>query len=138
MPEKLKPIAYDIDLSAFDLSQTAPCDDRLMTRLTLDDYDWMQYTFETWFPTREQGFLYVKVEYIGSTISTMFVEQDKKYIHEVLFDSDLFKNFNQKFLTEHLKQWDTHAYAFCGEQLAVEFFNEILEKNQGYKITLKE
>ena len=45
--KELEKIIYDENLSEFDLSKTAPCDDRIMTKLTLDDYDWMVYRLET-------------------------------------------------------------------------------------------
>ena len=92
MINKLQKINYDENLSEFDLSLTAPCDDRLMTKLTLADYDWMSYVFETFLPTKTQGFLSVKVDYTGFTISQMIVNQqinDKTLVHTIDFNSDI-------------------------------------------------
>ena len=136
LKEPLKPIRYDDTLSEFDLNLTAPCDDRLMTKLTLDDYDWMTYTFETWLPTKKQGLLKVKVEYIGATTCTMIVTQhhENQIIrHKIIFNSDIFKDFIRDFMTKHIAQWDS-TYAFCGEEEAVNFFNTILEKKSDYVI----
>lgn len=132
---KLSKINYDEDYSEFDLSQTAPCDDRLVTKVTLDDYDWMEYTFETYFPTKAQGFLYVKIEYCGFIESQMIVKQridDKKYIHIITFSTDIFIEFIKDFLTKHIAQWD-NTYAFSGEQEAVEIYNKILDNAITYK-----
>ena len=135
--ERLKPIKYDEKLSEFDLSLTAPCDDRLMTKLTLDDYDWMTYTFETWLPTKAQGLLYVKVEYVGTTSCMMIVVQNcndnTSNIHKITFDTELFKDFIKDFMTKHVAQWDS-TYAFCGEEEAINFFNTIIENNTDYTI----
>lgn len=136
MTEKLTPIKYDKELSAFDLAQTDPCTDRLITKLVLDDYDWMNYQFTVWLPTKTQGFLEAKAEYYGFTNARFLVSQkiaDKKYIHEIEFDADLFVEFLKKFMAEHLKHWD-NTYAFCGEEMAVEFYNKILENAVSYEI----
>lgn len=138
MPEeRLQPIKYDEKLSEFDLTLTAPCDDRLMTKLTLDDYDWMTYIFETWLPTKTQGMLYVKVEYVGTTTSMVIVTQHRNdnnsVTHKILFDTDLFKDFIKNYMTKHIAQWDS-TYAFCGEEEAVNFFNTILNNHIDYTI----
>ena len=137
LEERLKPIKYDEKLSEFDLSLTAPCDDRLMTKLTLDDYDWMTYIFETWLPTKAQGMLYVKVEYVGTTSSIMTVVQhnndNKSVTHKITFDTDLFQDFIKDYMTKHIAQWDS-TYAFCGEQEAVNFFNTIINNPIDYTI----
>ena len=136
MINKLQKINYDENLSEFDLSLTAPCDDRLMTKLTLDDYDWMSYVFETFLPTKTQGFLSVKVDYTGFTISQMIVNQqinDKTIVHTIDFNSDIFIEFLKDFLTKHIAQW-SQKYAFCGEKEAVELFNKILDNHNDYKI----
>lgn len=44
MIEKLDFIIFDD--KEFDYSRRTGCDDRIETRLTLKDYDWMEYTFE--------------------------------------------------------------------------------------------
>lgn len=135
--ERLKLIKYDENLSEFDLSLTTPCNDRLMTKLTLDDYDWMTYTFEGWLPTKTQGLLYVKVEYVGTTSSTMTVTQyqndNESVIHKITFDTDLFIDFIKDYMTKHIAQWDSE-YAFCGEEETVNFFNAIINNHTDYTI----
>ena len=42
-------------------------DDRTNTYLTLNDYDWMNYTLSTRFRTKDMGLLNVKFEYVGFT-----------------------------------------------------------------------
>lgn len=140
MKLKLKPIFYDPELTEFNLEQQAPCDDRFSTELHLEDYDWMTYKFITYLPTKKQGFLSVTIEYFGTTFSMMTVEQiikNKKYIHNITFDSDIFIDFLIRFMTQHVKQWD-EKYAFCGEELAIELFNTILMKATDYECTLEE
>ena len=151
MTEKLKPVNYDDTLSEFDLSLTAPCDDRLMTELRLCDYDWMQYVFKTCLPTKSQGFLRVEIKYFGCKDSTMVVCQNLNphkggqkaetgepeiYIHKMQFDTDIFVEFLKKYMSAHIAQWDS-TYAFCGEKMAVEIFNKILENSRDYQITKK-
>ena len=137
MVSKLQPIPYDIELTAFDLSQTEPCDDRLITELHLSDYDWMDYKFIVYLPTKTQGFLTTKMEYFGTITSEMIVEQtlsDKeKYTHKIVFDTHLFVNFIKRYMKAHLEQWDS-TYAFCGEAMAVEFFNTIINNHLSYQI----
>ena len=134
---KLECLKYDKELSAFDLSKTAPCDDRIMTKLTLDDYDWMSYVFETYFPTKDQGLLHVKIEYAGFTVSEMVVTQkfDNDYlvIHKVEFDSRIFSDFLKSYMNHHIAQWE-ETYAFNGGELAIDLFNEILKHAKSYNM----
>lgn len=136
--QELKPIKYDKKLSAFDMTNEWPCDDRLTGKLSLDDYDWMDYKFETYFPTKEQGRLVIEVEYFGFATCTMKVDQyhDQHsytyYHHEFKFDSDIFVKFLKKYMTQHIKQWGK-KYAFCGEKLAVELYNNIVKNYKEYR-----
>lgn len=136
--QKLENLLYDDELSEFDLSQTAPCDDRLMTKLTLDDYDWMYYTLETYLPTRKQGFLYVKVEYSGFVSSEMFVKQKLEdgviVVHKIGFDSKIFSDFLVRYMNQHIAQWN-ETYAFSGGKLMIELFNEILNNAKSYELS---
>ena len=138
-----KPLVYDVELSDFDLGLPLP-ENRITTTLTLDDYDWMYYTLNTQFPTKEQGFLNISIRYFGTTESVMLVTKynntkdyyayytkdsvrEKQDSYKYSFDSKIFADFIKKFLTRHMEQWDSH-YAFCGEDLAIELFNTVLEK----------
>ena len=143
--ENLKPIKWDKKYTAFDFSFTPLCPDRIITKLTLDDYDWMQYVFEAWLPTKEQGLLHMKAEYFGSTVCTLKVIQEKsrgdeiynkEIIHEIKFKTELFEAFITDFMKKHIAQWH-ETYAFNGGEEAVKFYNRILRsvKNKtDYKI----
>ena len=100
------------------------------TQLKLDDYDWMTYTLCTKFRTKEMGILYVTFEYCGFTDSFMNVEQttpkNKQLSYSYVFSSELFKEYLIKFMTTHIESWDTN-FAFNGEQIVVDFFNEVLD-----------
>lgn len=137
MKFKLKPIFYDPELTEFNLEQQAPCDDRLITELHLEDYDWMSYQFKTYLPTKKQGFLDITIEYFGLISSTMIVKQNtqnnENFTHLITFNSDIFITFLIEYMTQHMKQWSSE-YVFCGEELAIELFNNILTKATDYKI----
>ncbi len=129
--KKLEKIPLDQQMSEFNLTTDM---DRLFTTLILDDYDWMHYIFETKFPTKKQGFLDIQVEYYGTTTSNMNIIQildDKEYSHTFSFDTEIFIRFLKAYMHQHIAQWDDD-YAFCGEQMAVELFNEILDNHIGY------
>lgn len=105
-------------------------DDRTNTYLTLDDYDWMNYKLQTRFKTELQGVLNVLFNYFGLTTSSMKVEQikngeSKKYNYE--YSTDIFEKYLKKYLEKHISQWNDR-YAFNGEEIVVEFYNEIIEK----------
>ena len=136
MTKKLEKINYDANLTEFNLKETAPCDDRLITEVHLFDFDWMNYQFVVYLPTKKQGFLKVKTEYNGCVTSEMSVIQkfdDKKFSHFITFDTELFVAFFKKFMAAHLAQWDSNI-AFCGEEIAVEFFNAVLDNAVSYDI----
>lgn len=104
-------------------------DDRTNTYLSLNDYDWMQYTLSTRFHTEEQGFLNVEFEYFGSNFSTMKVTQNlngKEIIHNYSYSTDIFEKHLKEFLINHMKAW-SDTYAFNGENEVISFFNEVLE-----------
>ena len=134
--DKLVPIEWTDDYKEFDFSLTPDCDDRIATQLILDDYNWMNYTFETVFPTKTQGILNIKIEYVGSSICTIkveqiFKEQNKKYIHRIDFSVSLFQDFIKDYMLKHIKNWD-ETFAFNGGFEAVQFFNRILRDYETY------
>lgn len=104
-------------------------DDRTNTYLTLNDYDWMDYSLVTRFKTEDMGVLNVKFIYFGMTISIMEVEQilnesTEKVIYE--YSTDIFQKHIVKFLEKHIRFWD-EKYAFNGEEEVIEFFNDVLD-----------
>ena len=104
-------------------------DDRTNTFLTLDDYDWMNYTLTTRFRTEKLGVLNVKFNYFGSTISIMEVEQNlNNEITKIKYDysTDIFQKYIVRFLKEHIEALDSE-YGFNGEDIVVDFFNEVIE-----------
>ena len=78
--------------------------------------------------------MHVIVEYAGSTVSEMTVEQkfyDNEEIikHHFDFNTDIFVDFLKDFLTKHLDQWN-HTYAFNGGKEAIELYNVILDDSR--------
>ena len=132
--ENLTPIEWTDDYKDFDFSLTPDCDDRIATKLTLDDYNWMNYTLETVFPTKSQGLLKIKIEYKGSSVCTINIEQffnGKKYLHKIDFNVKLFSDFIKDYMLKHIKNWD-ETFAFNGGFEAVQFFNRILRDYDCY------
>lgn len=104
-------------------------DDRTNTYLTLNDYDWMDYSLITRFKTEDMGVLNVKFNYFGIVTSAMEVEQTlngttEKVTYE--YSTDIFKKHIVKFLEKHLSFWDSE-YAFNGEEEVIEFFNDVID-----------
>lgn len=136
MATKLKPITYDAELSAFDMSLLSPQHGSIITKLTLLDYDWMAYRFKIWLPTKDQGLLKAEMEYFGCSDSEMTVKQmldGKAVYHKISFSSDLFEAFIVKYMTAHIEQWGSKR-AFCGEQMGIDFFNEILASHISWSV----
>ncbi len=132
---RLQKIEYDPELSAFKLEKNTNVPDRIETKLVLNDYDWMSYSFYTFFPTKEQGALKIKIEYFGTGSCMMTVTQDfqsKSRCHVFEFDANVFKDFLIKFMTKHIDSWNS-SFAFCGEELAVEIFNAVLDNHISVK-----
>lgn len=104
-------------------------DDETNTLLTLNDYDWMTYSLATKFTTKEMGKLDVTFRYYGSLESEMLVKQDLNgQVQEITYayPSDIFKKYIVQFLQKHIAQWDSE-YAFGGEEIVIDFFNEVVE-----------
>ncbi len=104
-------------------------DDRTNTYLTLHDYDWMEYSLITRFKTQNLGVLNVKFSYFGMVTSTMEVEQTldnktEKVTYE--YSTEIFQKYIVKFLQKHISSWDD-TYAFNGEDIVIEFFNDVIE-----------
>ena len=100
------------------------------TKLTLDDYDWMQYTLCAEFKTKETGTLNVKFEYYGAVESNMLVTQtlnDTTKTIEYRYSTDVFEKHLMRFLSKHMAQWG-QTFAFSGEDIIISFYNEVLEK----------
>ncbi len=114
-------------LSDDDMDYTGEMD-RIFTKLTLDDYDWIRYCLEVVFPLKDDPPLYAKFEYTGSlfcalTLST-FYDSDKQDI-EIRFNSGIFEKYLSKYLETHLASRE-NPIAFYGGDIALELWNEVL------------
>lgn len=110
--------------------ENKPLKDRINTKLTLQDTDWMNYVLQAVFQTKEQGVLEVKFEFFGAVDSEMSVvriegEGKRRYLYT--FDSDIFEKYLIKFMTHHLAQWEKQE-VFYGGDIVIEFYNEILKE----------
>lgn len=134
MIEKLDFIVFDD--KEFDYSRRPGCDDRIETRLTLKDYDWMEYTFECWFPTIKQGDLCIVASYNGMGSCNAKITQvinGEKYLHSFEFSNSIWKRFITNYMKKHIDQWITGQVFYAGEE-AVAFYNEILNDAENYNI----
>lgn len=99
------------------------------TYLTLDDYDWMNYTLKTKFNTKEHGTMQVEFSYFGTTISTMeviMVKDDLREEYIYTYPTELFQKHIILFLTKHIGSWNSEL-SFNGENEVIEFFNDVIE-----------
>ena len=102
--------------------------DRIFTKLTLDDYDWVNYRLEAVFPIKNEPTLYVKFEYNGSvfctlTLTTFFDSDDQDT--ELRFNSGIFIKYMSEYLELHLLSEDNPG-AFYGGDIALKLWNEVL------------
>lgn len=104
-------------------------DDRTNTVLTLDDYDWMNYTLTTKFKTQKYGVLDVSFNYSGATTSFMEVVQNFNDVTEQKtfeYPTDIFIKHIVKFLKNHIESWNS-KYAFNGENEVLLFYNDVIK-----------
>ena len=77
-----------------------PFEDRINTKLTLSDYDWMNYVFETEFRTKNQGRLKVEIKYYGSKESEMNVKRIDTigvFEYTYFFETEMFEEYVSRF-----------------------------------------
>lgn len=119
--EALKPIVYDKDLSAFNITDDI---DIFATSLELHDYDWMHYVLTAHLPTKAYGDMEIQFDYSGGVFSVMTVKaRDEVYV--LKFNTEIFKEHIIKFLQKQIKTWDG-PYAFNGIEETVHFYNAVL------------
>lgn len=102
------------------------------TILTLDDDDWMDYKLNTRFRTKSQGDLLVEFRFLGLVCSDMKVEQNvdgTANFYKYTYSSDLFEKYIKWFMYDHIAAWNSE-YAFDGEPIVMDFFNEVLENGK--------
>ena len=85
--------------------------------------------------TKKQGHLNISIDYVGATMSEMYVRQEyknKSYEHIMSFDTEIFAEHITKYLRKHASNWKK-KYAFNGMKEAIEFFNDILAHKKDYR-----
>ncbi len=119
--EALKPIVYDKELSAFNITDDI---DIFSTSLELHDYDWMHYVLTVHLPTKVYGDMEIQFDYSGAIFSVMTVKaRDEVYV--LKFNTEIFKEHIIKFLQKQIKTWDG-PYGFNGIEETVHFYNAVL------------
>lgn len=134
--DKLKPIPYDDELSHFDLPEYTDFREDMNTYLRLEDCDSRVYKLKTFFHTKDYGDLDIVFEYSGGLTGEMRVVQNtgvKKYLHRISYDTDIFAKNIITFMKKHIKYWKS-KYAFNGLDVAIAFYNDVLENYTGYGI----
>ena len=109
--------------------ENMPLKDRINTKLTLLDTDWMTYTWEASFHVKDQGKLNIRFEYYGIQKSDLYVTLEKNGIcreYTYSFPSEIFEKYISKFMYRHLKQWKSEE-VFYGGDIVIEFYNEVIE-----------
>lgn len=104
-------------------------DDRTNTFVSLNDYDWMEYTIKTSFKTEELGILKIEFVYFGMTrcqmnVTQLFNKKVTEYTYE--YDTSIFQKYLVEFLTNHINSWNSQ-YAFNGEDEVIAFYNEVIK-----------
>jgi len=120
--EKLKPIIYDEEKSAFNFNGGM---DELTTKLVLHDFDWQNYSLKVSFPTKEYGKMKILFYYCAIETSLMVVKTKKK-IHVFEFDNNIFKRNMIKFLQSHIDHLEEDR-VFIGLQESVDFYNDVIQ-----------
>ena len=123
------------------LSELSPADlllqnrygfDRIYTRLTLTDTDWMNYRLAALIPTRRFGRMHVQFEYFGAQFSEMTVKYRIRN-HDIqdvyTFPSEIFERYILKFLHEQIRSWNQEN-AFYAGALILDFYNSVLRFSQ--------
>lgn len=110
-----------------------------ITQMDLQDYDWMTYTFTAQLPiaiqTEEKPVtnrvIHFSIEHIGIVCDNVKIKivdwTTKKTTDECKFTipAKMFEEFRKTYLTAHLAAIGDKC-AFCGDKLAVSFYNTII------------
>ena len=114
-------------------------DDRVNCLLSLNDYDWCDYHYDTRFPTLKYGTLAVRFSYFGYVDCFMKIRQylpndltelDKNWVlcHEYKFDYSMFNKYLKKDLESRVRNLsNSFSPAYSPEDLMIEFFNDVLQ-----------
>jgi len=142
--KKLKPITEKEILETAEIIW----DEDVGTQLVLNDSDWMNYTLEARFNTKEQQQLHVQFEYFGLKTSKMSVvqlplaEYFSRYTQSIgytgyiyTFDTQIFKEELMQYMQHHIDSWYS-TRAFDGKPDALHFYNRVIEETKGDDITV--
>lgn len=78
------------------------------------------------------GVLEVFFEYFGFVFSMMKIKQTKNskvQEYEFEYSTDVFQKYLVLFLQKHIETWSS-TYAFNGEEIVIDFYNEIIENGK--------
>lgn len=114
-------------ITIYDIADTT---DAVFTKLSLMDYDWLEYDFSATIHTRDNGIIHMAVEYVGTTECRVYVEQsyanDVKYQYdENLKIADMVIEFIKTYETVHAESLGTFK-AFDNTQITIDFYNKII------------
>ena len=98
-----------------------------MTYVKLNDYTWMDYRLIFEFATKEGANYNVEFDYFGMVNSKMKVFTNTGLQITYTYRFEIFQKYITRFLLKHIRSWN-EEYAFRGEEIALEFFNEVIEK----------
>jgi hypothetical protein len=107
-----------------------------ITHMDLKDYDWMDYTFNASLPF-DNEIVCFSVNYFGTYTDVVKIKiVDYKgnitYECEHTIPCTLFKNFRKIYLEQHIASLHSE-YAFCGDEITIDFYNEITKEiNNGH------
>ena len=106
------------------------------TRLSLWDYDWINYEMFINVAHREQGLLRIKFRYNASKLSSMYVKQaisEEDYTrHLYTFPSQMFEEYLKVYLVAQLQAVHKGRWFRMGEPILINFFNDVLDKYTQY------
>ena len=97
------------------------------TYVKLNDYTWMDYRLIFDFETKEGINYNVEFDYFGMVNSKMKVFTNTGLQITYTYRFEIFQKYITRFLLKHIRSWN-EEYAFSGEEIALEFFNEVIEK----------
>ena len=111
--------------------ENIPLKDRINTKLTLQDTDWMNYILKAIFTTKRYGRFYVSFEFSGIQFSVMKVTLIRKkhfYNFEYEFSTDIFQKYIIQYLSDQIASWQNEN-VFYAESLILAFYNQVIKEH---------
>ena len=115
-------------ITIYDISDTT---DAVFTKLSLMDYDWLEYDFSATIHTRDKGIIHITIEYVGTTECRVYAEQSYitnniKYRYEESLEiADIVIEFIRDYELAHAESLCT-SKAFDNTQITIDFYNKII------------